>query len=351
MRTMPGLLRAIAIPMLMGHLTFPAATGALAQDGEEQQKKLVVAPTETDKDAARNATVVYRKAWSGHKLGKVEKSKLVTRNAEHSPVSANAVAHANPVRFPGDLTNNGGAVVDLAESHDIYMLPNGSCPVSACWGNPERFLSDFGKTEFIHIVDQYVGQTSSNRYTLGHSAHVSFTPSATPLLDVDMQATVHAVASNTGQTGYRHIYHVFLPPGQDVCFDSTFTVCASTVFCAYHASADFKDIGHILYSVEPFAAVDGCSVRPGTPNGMLIDSTNNVLSHELVEVITDPDGDAWWNSTDVGLFGLEIGDECSFVVFINQHAFSDPDIISVRGRKYALQPEYSNRQHVCTAEE
>ena len=39
-------------------------------------------------------------------------------------------------------------------------------------------------------------------------------------------------------------------------------------------------------------------------------------SHETFETITDPDGTAWWNSLDNGLFGQEIGDECSFLLFI-----------------------------------
>jgi len=29
-------------------------------------------------------------------------------------------------------------------------------------------------------------------------------------------------------------------------------------FCGYHSSADFKDIGHVLYTVEPYQNVSGC---------------------------------------------------------------------------------------------
>jgi hypothetical protein len=45
---------------------------------------------------------------------------------------------------------------------------------------------------------------------------------------------------------------------------------------------------------------------------VLIDSTNDTLSHELIEAITDPDLDAWWNSIGFGMFGEEIADECLF---------------------------------------
>jgi hypothetical protein len=366
MRTITFVLRAIGVPMLAGCAFFAAAPGAVAQNADAQSKQMIVKPTDSDADAARQAKLVYRKAWSGSRTKAVEKSKLTYRAAgdEHGGLASREEAdsngnaggnagnngHGNFIRFPGDLTYNGGAIVEFTESHDIYMLPKGSCPVATCWGNPERFLSDLGKSEFIHITDQYVGQRASNRYTLGQSASVSFTPSAKPLTDHDMQTVVHAVAAKTGQTGYAHIYHVFIPAGQDECFDSTFQICASNVFCAYHGSVDFQDIGHVLYSVEPYANVDGCQVKPGTPNGILVDSTNSILSHELIETITDPDGDAWWNSNAVGLFGEEIGDECQFVVFVPGHAYSDPVIINVHGRKYALQPEYSNRDHGCTAD-
>jgi hypothetical protein len=227
------------------------------------------------------------------------------------------------------------------------LLPGGSCASASCYGDPERFLRALGKSEFMHVTDQYVGQHSSNRYTLGENFSLAFSVSTTPLTDLDVETIVHAVAKSSGETGYGHIYHVFIPPGQDECFDSTFTVCASNVFCAYHSSVDFTDIGHVVYSVEPFADVPGCRVRPGTPNGTLTDSTNSVLSHELIEAITDPDGDAWWNNLDVGLFGEEIGDECSFV--LPPHYFFDPAIIRVQGHQYALQPEYDNSVHGCSA--
>jgi hypothetical protein len=351
MRIASGLFRLIGIPILAACIIFPAATGTPAQNADPQRKSIVIKVTDADKTAAGQADVVFLKAFSGNKHITSAPSKLVTRGTgQHTAASSkdSEDSEDNRIRFPGDLQYHNGKVVEFAESHNIYMLPNGSCPISTCWGDPESFLRDLGQSEFIHVTDQYVGERASNRYTLGESASISFTPSSTPLTDDDMIAVVHAVASATGDTGYRHIYHVFLPAGQDECIDPTFQICASNFFCAYHSSVTFKgDIGHVLYSVEPYANVLGCQVRPGTPNGTLIDSTNNVLSHELIETITDPDGNAWWNSKAGGLFGEEIGDECIFV----RPPFSVPSIISVHGRRYALQPEYDNGDHGCTADQ
>ncbi len=345
MRPLPKFLRALAMPVLAGCGFLMAVTGAWAQSGTANPKDLQVQRTEADTTAANEATLVYRKASKGHKSKAVDASKLVTRGPDHNDGDSGETEDAQ-VRYPDDLQYHQGPVVDFAQSHNIYLLPGGNCPIATCWGNPKKFLRDLGESEFIHVTDQYVGQHASDRYTVGVGASLSYTPPATPLTDNDMRAVVHAVASLIGDAGYHHIYHVFLPPGQDECFDSTFTTCASNVFCAYHSSVDFKDIGHALYSVEPYANVPGCQVRPGTPNGTLVDSTNTVLSHELIETITDPDGTAWWNSRDNGSYGQEIGDECQFLL---PTFFSDPAIISVEGSKYALQPEYSNAAHGCVA--
>ncbi len=336
-----------------------ASNAARAQDSAQDEVK--PGPTAADHAAAAEASVVYRHAKPATTAaGSALKHKDVTSSLAGATGAA-APEDNDQIRFPADLTFNGGAVVTAAESHAIYLLPHGKClPIATCWGNPEGFLRDVEISEFAHITDQYVHTGANNRYTVGKHTMITYTPTpkTAPLTDLDMQAVVHAVASLSGQTGYGHIYHVFLPPGQDECFTATDNVCyspdvpATFVFCAYHSSVDFKDIGHVLYSVEPFQNVGGCSVRPGTPNGQLVDSTNNVLSHELIETITDPDGTAWFNFTDVGLVFEEIGDECPFFVVVPitpklSEAFFDPTVFTLGKHRYAIQPEYSNDDHAC----
>ena len=111
-------------------------------------------------------------------------------------------------------------------------------------------------------------------------------------------------------------------------------------FCAFHASVDFTDIGHVLFSVEPYQNVPGCSVAKPSPNGRLIDSTADVLSPELIETITDPDGDAWWILNNLLLLGAEIGDVCQNYKF--SYASS-----SLNQKLYQIQPEYSNQDRAC----
>jgi hypothetical protein len=277
----------------------------------------------------------------------------------NSPVARvatqNTASDSGGPRYPADLKYHGGNTVSSMQHHAIYMNPNGACTVASCWGDPEGFLGDLGQSTFIHVVDQFTGSTANDRYTVGTSVTINYHPNAKPFTDADMLAVVHAVAVALGEPGgYGNEYHVFLPPGQDECFNLGYKVCYSPddpktfFFCAYHGSVTFGDIGHVLYSVEPFQDNYGCSSRPGTPNGQLADSTNNVLSHEVFETITDPDLTAWWNSLDNGIYGEEIGDECSFLLFTSTAVYFDPSDVTLNGKPYVAQPEYDNSAHACT---
>jgi hypothetical protein len=308
-------------------------------------------PTAMDHAAASTATSRHHARPAATPRGRLRRAIPDVRSHAAAPsVSRESHSGGSQTRYPGDLQNHGGAVVEWAQSHAIYLRPNGVCPIATCWGNPEKFLRDLSRSDLIHTVDEYIGQSANQRYTVGQHAYIKFKPTTTPLTDDDVLSYVHAVASKTGQTGYGHIYHVFLPPGTDECFDSTFSDCYSPdnfdtfSFCAYHGYVDFTDIGHVLYSVEPYQNTPGCAdiqTQDGSPlpNGTLIDTTDDTLSHELIETITDPDLDAWWNELGLGMYGEEIADECIFL--------DGPATFRVEGHKYAAQLEYSNSEHAC----
>ena len=278
-------------------------------------------------------------------------------------------------RYPGDLQYHGGQVVQSAKEVLIFVNTptSGSCnSIATCWGHPHQFLSDLGSSRFIHVVDQYVHAHDGDRYRPSRDIIEVSYPSTSPYTgtttysDLDMQTIVYYAVTELGlPSGYHAIYDVFLPPGQDECTGAT--SCYSPddpgtfVFCAYHGTAVLPGVGDTLYTVEPFQNVGGCSVRPQTPNGPLVDSTNNVLSHETIETITDPNvagywPTGWWNELANGLFGQEIGDECSFLQWnpappatpgTSPTVYFDPSTVNLSGHWYAIQPEYSNSQHGC----
>jgi hypothetical protein len=303
-----------------------------------------VRPTALDDYAASQATGKFRHGWLANTpaASAARRAAKATVRPAAPPAKSGSGTGKALVRFPADLTNGGGALVRSAQSHAIYLVADNSfvgpdCNIVAnCWGDPEGFLRDLGRSEFIHVTDQYVGTTLDNRYTVGTSAMIHYTQSVFPLSEAQILAFIHAAALITGQTGYDHIYHVFLPPLED--FPN------SDIFCAYHASADFFDLGHVLYTVEPSQVFPtGCQVAPGSVNGLMVDSTNNLLSHEMFETITDPDGFSWFNSTMFALLDQEIGDECEFFV----PGFFDPSTFRIGAKIYAVQSEYDNTKHAC----
>ena len=238
--------------------------------------------------------------------------------------------------FPGDVSNEQpGPVVTSAESHNIYV----DCEAS-CWGDPEGFLRDIGSSSFIQIVDQYVGDNTVGRYTLGASYPVNRTIYNGNIDSNEILAIVDDASKHLG-TGYKHIYHVFLPQGVDTCMSQS-NNCYSPdnpstfQFCAYHVSVDLPNNQHVLYTVEPYQVVDGCSVPGNTDNTTLNNSTDSSLSHELFETITDPDSNGWIASAQT-VKGQEIGDLCTGKNFS----------LAFGGRAYSIQLEYSNAAHAC----
>jgi hypothetical protein len=271
-------------------------------------------------------------------------------------VAAPGGSSSPPFFYPADVINNGGPVVANAQFSNLYL--NSSCtPVSSCWGDPAGFMSDLfaGGSTFIHITDQYANATANSRYTVNTASGSAIASEPHIMQETDVQAAVIAgvralnPAPGGGGGGYNHAYNLFLPQGQDTCFTGG-TVCYSPdnaptfYFCAYHASLDSTDSNgspiHVLYTVIPYQNVPGCQVtNPPFPNSQLIDSTNNVLSHEIFELISDPDGTAWWVSQLSGVLGEEIGDICGWEL----------QKFNINGKPYDTQLEYDNVSHGCAS--
>ncbi len=270
-------------------------------------------------------------------------------NAVTVPRTPNALTA--PYFYPADLAKGTGAALKTVVSHAVYVDYTGT--IAANWGNPEGFLTDLGKSTFIHLADQFAGTTASGRYTVGANASVTYGFYGNTLYEHELWAIVHAVAKTDG-AGLGHMYHIFLPNGVDTCFDQS-TSCYSPdntnnfYFCAYHSSVTFSDIGTVIFSVEPYQLTPGCQVATPSPNSQLADSTNSVLSHEFFEAITDPIvGSGWVNHTGTPMGGSEIGDECHTLGDANGNNLAPTFLIN--GKKYEVQTEYSNTYHACAVQ-
>ena len=339
---------------LRSHLSTIALAGLLVAGSitatAQNTANYTLTPTDGDYIAADSAT-----AQNHVMLANTDAAASVRQNNSKIQGDDSSAAHASlngipVVLYPADLTFQGGPVLTSTEHHPVYLHPNGACPtVAPCWGNPEGFLRDLGRSQFMHVVDQYVHSDDDNRYTVGFNADINFSMSNNNLSRGTIFAILHLVASASGAKGYNNMYHLFLPPGTDTCLDAN--TCYSPdnpntfVFCAYHGAVTFSDIGHVIYSVEPYQAIPGCHVAAPRPNGEVADSANSVLSHEIFEAITDPDLNAWWNRSSLDLEGAEIGDECQPLY---NAGFLVPSF-KIGKNVYEVQLEYSNNGHRCVA--
>lgn len=329
-----------------------------AQQGEEAIPKVLVSGV--DLNAAQEAGPGRVHALATSVVGAKEKLAVFhrERNAgKHNAASANALS--GPYFYPGELSSDGGPTLATTRLHAIYVNATGS--IASNWGNPEGFLRDLNESSFIQITDQYVGTSAQDRYPTGSHARVHYGAPGITLYEHDIAAIVHAVAVKHGAGG-GNVYHVFLPQGTDTCFDlsspTATPVCyspdnpATFVFCGYHDAVAFTDIGIALFTVEPWQGPgSGCEIATPAPNGLLIDSTNNVLSHETFETITDPvPGLGYFNQTGGPLSGAEIGDECVLFNLGSTPGAYAPPTFEINGKNYAVQPEYSNKYHACVTQ-
>jgi hypothetical protein len=157
----------------------------------------------------------------------------------------------------------------------------------------------------------------------------------TPLLDSDIQNEVsHAKSVNGWSSSIHNVFFVFLGRNENLCFDSSYSQCASNYFCAYHSYFGTNTI----YAAMPYAATFFCD--PGSsPNNNDADQTINVTSHEQMEAATDPLLNAWLDSA-----GNEIGDKCAWIFGPLNSSGGD---VTWNGHSYIVQKEWDNHRSAC----
>jgi hypothetical protein len=126
------------------------------------------------------------------------------------------------------------------------------------------------------------------------------------LTDAQLQGEIARVVSvDRLPTTETDIYFLVTPDGLGSCTDASSSQCAlagASGYCGYHSST----VEGILYAVIPYNAVPGhCQAGDPRPNSSTADPALSTISHEQIEIITDPEGDAWVNSS-----GQEVSDLC-----------------------------------------
>ncbi len=282
-----------------------------------------------------------------------------------------AAANSHVVRLPAlsdDLPYGGGRVLHSNLTHPIFWAPAGS----GLTFDPgyesliDTFLTDVAAnshktTNTFSLTGQYHDSKGPAAYDSTYAGAVVDTDPLPPngctepgltgpgwtvcLTDAQLQTEIEqVVADNHLPTTGGNVYFMITPNGFGSCTGGGPSSCAlggsADGYCGYHSETSNR----ILYAVIPYNAVPPhCRSDNPRPNASTADPTLSTISHEQMEMITDPDGNAWVDGA-----GNEAADLCltSFGPIVGGRGDEGWNE-SIDGGHFYLQELWSNASNAC----
>jgi hypothetical protein len=319
--------------------------------------------------------------------------------------ASRACQAANPGNFAGNagqtamgdppLIWHGGAVMGTAQTGPlvitpIFWSPPGHPMAASYQSLIGQYLNDVaaasGSTSNVYsILPEYSGSDGSIRYDIQAGTPITDTNPLPPdgctlthkdttaiyadgtgydacLDDAQVQAQANSVvAANKLPVNLSHIYVMYLPKHVEACFNpgpttnNTKNACTinyerSAAFCAYHSQAP----NNLEYANLPFPIyLSGAGFTCGTNVNFpgIIETPNNnpdgdtvisPTSHEVNELITNPDNNGFTASGWFDVAGFENGDECAYTYGTPQGTAGQFFNQVINGNHYLTQEEFSN---------
>ncbi|MEA2355852.1 MAG: hypothetical protein QOD61_1981, partial [Solirubrobacteraceae bacterium] len=276
---------------------------------------------------------------------------------------------AAPAAASGNVSYQGGPVMHAHQTFLIFWDP-GQALTADFKSRVARYLTDVGQdsgtqTNVYAVPTEYGDASGSVGYRSSFGgAYTDTSPvplsscsqgglnlfPAPCLTDAGIQAEIATdLRANGWSPGLDRAYFLLTPAGLESCSDTTSGLCSTNAFCAYHSQLDpaaypsYPDTDPVVYGYIPWGAVSGCQA-PQSPNGSDADATVNLMSHEHIEMLTDPivDQPAW---TDPD--GTEIADKCRTSYAPVSGAPGTEYNQTINGDRYILQNEWSNAHGAC----
>jgi hypothetical protein len=220
-------------------------------------------------------------------------------NAEGFAPTAGGTGALSPI------TNHGGPVIGTP---NVYLIWYGNWNQSNGSDTPagqqlvRTFLGSVSQSAYYQINSSYPGVSGSVNLT---ATEVTDTGSqGTRLSDAKVQTVVaNAISSGKLPKDTNGLY--FVLTSSNVSENSGFC----TRYCGWHTRATLSG-SDIKYSFVGNAnrCLSGCAAQTISPNGNAgVDGMMSVIAHELEEANTDPDLNAWYDSS-----GAENADKCAW---------------------------------------
>ena len=233
-------------------------------------------------------------------------------------------------------------------AHDSYLATNVYANPTQYYdtnGNARRYASYNVAFKAAIIETRAFPASGCTNYVIGDSS-----VSKVCLTDTQIQKEIASVISSHHlPRGLSTNYFLFTPQGVASCKTANglssggcYNPLQFNGHCAYHSHIGSGG-NAVLYAHMAYDALAGCTSLQ-SPNGNAADAVLNNVSHEHNEMITDPLGTGWYDSSN----GDEISDKChqTFGVPMGATATGQYNQI-INGHGYYLQQGWSNRAGAC----
>jgi hypothetical protein len=301
----------------------------------------------------------------------------------------------DPANGTPPLLNHGGPVMGTPSTGPvvvtpIYWQPTGH-PITTAYKNIiNTFLKnvavDSGKhTNVFSTLNEYSGSNGTISYKVKfHAPIIDGTALPASGCKVAATDTTNIYADNSGYNAclddnqiiaetqalvtshglprnLGHIYVMFLPKHVESCFfpgatNTSANQCTinnqpSAAFCAYHSNVSANGLiyANMPYPIYSSATGSTCGSDARfpvieVPNGNKdADTEVSPTSHEIMEAITDPNGNTWYDSS-----GYENGDECAYVYGATAGTAGHLYNQVINAKHYLTQEEFSNLDFATT---
>ena len=260
---------------------------------------------------------------------------MVTRN--HLTAPEGAVRQANILG--NNIIYHGGPL--MLGTVNVYYIWYGNWSGAAALSGMtllQNLVTNFNGSTYYNINTTYYDSTLtniSNSVTFGGAAFDNYSQ-GTSINDGAVD-TIVANAITTGQVPNDPNGAYFVLTSSDV--DESTGFC--TAYCGWHNhdSSSGTDI-KFAFVGNPESCLSACAAQNPSPNGDAgIDGMASIIAHELAEMLTDPDINAWFDTN-----GNEMADKCAWMFgntfFVgNQGAQAN---VTLGGVNYLLQQLWVN---------
>ena len=222
-----------------------------------------------------------------------------------------------------NMTNHGGAVMPGSTTYALYWGNLSMFPVDLQAGLT-AFLSAYGGSGYSNILTQYMGGATSTASSFGIDAYdTSSPPSVAPSVSTIVNEVCREI--NVGALPLK---------ANGVYFAITSNFPTNANYCAWHSYGTCNGVTIPVVYLPNAAGVGGCEVAASVNSYNIWTQTMvNIAAHEISESLSDPDLNAWYDSS-----GQEVGDKCAW-------QFGSP--VNLGGTTWEIQKLWSNASSGC----